>query len=694
MRPVLYSNFYRNTILSSKSFVLLATMVCVLTSVRAQTAKQYISYGDDAVKKGECYNAAEYYRQGLEKYEFNLELRFKYAEALRCFNDYKNAGDAYKKVAEEDVTKEYPMAIFWYGLMLHYQGRYDPAAIQFKKFLNRYKSKDYYSQKAQQEIESCSWAKANLADEKVKIIHLPDTINTPYSETNPFQTPDGHFLFSSLRNLSAPKKKENVLARIYVSDSVYSTAKVFPIAADPAKHIANGAYSSDRSRFYFTQCEPAVGNSSLLRCDIYVSKVSKDSLSAPQKLDSSINAPGYTATQPNIGRNERGEESLYFVSDRPGGYGKTDIWMSKLVAGTPQAPVNLGAQINTIDEEFSPYYDSRDAKLYFASNWLYGFGGLDMFESSNQGGKWSTPKNLGHAINSPQNDFYFYKTTDRSKNYFASNRKGSRYIKSETCCNDIWMYETGERIYVPPVIDTTPVVAVKLDTPVKVTAVVIQKIDTPSAPVRTIIAQADTPQKVWIDKTVTKMKQILPVTLYFHNDEPECCNLRDTTALNYVETYQAYTVLLDKYRHEFDKGLKSNNKGEADKEVFNLFTDKVDKGFHDLVQFSTQLLDIMQSGQKLEITVQGYCSPLNYNEYNIKLGYRRIASLKNYFYHYRGGVLMPYIESGKLVIKSESLGEEHAAKNVSDRLDDTRNSVYNPAAALERKVEIISVELK
>jgi hypothetical protein len=55
---------------------------------------------------------------------------------------------------------------------------------------------------------------------------------------------------------------------------------------------------------------------------------------------------------------------------------------------------------------------------------------------------------------------------------------------------------------------------------------------------------------------------------------------------------------------------------------------------------------------------------------------------------------MPYIDSGKLVLKNESLGKERAAKNVSDNREDTRNSVYNPAAAVERKVEIISVEIK
>lgn len=681
-----------------------------ILSAAAQPARQYISYGDDAMQSGQCYNAAEYYRQGLEKYEFNLEMRFKYAEALRCFNDYKTAAEMYKRVTEEDISKEYPMAIFWYGSMLRYLGRSDVAAGQFKKFLNRYKGADYYAAKAQHELEACSWVKANTTREKSTVIHLPDTINTPYSETNPFQAPDGHFLFSSLRNISPPKKKENFLARIYVAPADYSTANMLDVPADQTRHIANGAYNTTRTRLYFTECEPQKSGMQL-RCDIYVSDIRGTAVSAPQKLDSTINIPGYTSTQPNIGKDAEGNEVLFFASDRPGGLGKTDIWSSTLIDGRPSLPVNLGPVINTVDEELSPFFDSQTQQLYFASNWHYGFGGLDMFFTTWQGGSWTTPKNLGAAVNSPQNDFYFYKSMDRSANYFASNRKGSQYIKAETCCNDIWMYTTGEHIDVPPVPDTI----IRMDT--SATAVIQKDTsptssiipDTPSAFISTAISHdihldsarvaqlreliADTP-KSYIDRSITSMKQLLPVTLYFHNDEPECCNLRDTTALNYVETYQSYWRLLDRYKKEFAKGLTAGSKTEAEREVFDLFTKKVDKGYYDLIQFSRQLLDALQAGTKVEITIQGYCSPLNYNLYNIKLADRRIASLKNYFYHYHDGMLLYFMESGQLSIKGEALGEETASKNVSDKLEDTRNSVYNPAAALERKVEIISVEVK
>jgi hypothetical protein len=297
-------------------------------------------------------------------------------------------------------------------------------------------------------------------------------------------------------------------------------------------------------------------------------------------------------------------------------------------------------------------------------------------------------------------------SADRSKAYFATNRKGSFFIKAETCCYDIWSYATGEKKVVKSIDSTltlsAPPVALtvkdsfKLDTIVEKTTasikdtvpVVANTIDLSDSSSLTIVQLAKTKM------TTAKLKGLLPVTLYFHNDEPECCNLRDSTPLNYVTTYEAYWRLLNDYKSNFARGLVEGKKTAAEQEIFYLFTDKVEKGYHDLIQFSAQLLDALQMGKKVSVTIQGYCSPLNYNEYNIKLGYRRIASLKNYFNHYRAGVFKPFIDNGSLILKNESIGEEKAARAVSDSREDTRNSVYNPAAAVERKVEIISIELE
>ena len=134
MQTALYFKLFTRHALRYNAILIMGILFCIPVLSHAQSAKQYLSYGDDAMKKGEYYNAAEYYKQGLEKFEFNIELMYKYAEALRGFNDYKNAAEAYKKLIEQDVTHEYPLATFWYGSMLHYLGKYEQAIVQFKKF--------------------------------------------------------------------------------------------------------------------------------------------------------------------------------------------------------------------------------------------------------------------------------------------------------------------------------------------------------------------------------------------------------------------------------------------------------------------------------------------------------------------------------------------------------------------------------
>jgi hypothetical protein len=357
--------------------------------------------------------------------------------------------------------------------------------------------------------------------------------------------------------------------------------------------------------------------------------------------------------------------------------------------GSFGTPVNLGSAVNTPGNEVTPFYDVNNKKLYFSSDWLYGYGGYDIFETKSEGANWSTPENLLQPVNSAQNDLYYSVAFDDSKAFITSNRKGSYFIEAETCCNDIYAYNTGRKIERRP----ETVVTAKKDTVSTKVAETVPIINPDTVPAALLTSLSPETPKT-IGEKLKRIQQYVPLALYFANDEPDCCNLRDTTALNYKQTYEAYSSLHYEYEKEFSRGLKGEDKDSAKKEIANFFADKVDKGFYDLIAFSPQLLDLLQSGAIMEVTIKGYCSPLNYSEYNIKLGYRRIASLKNFFFHYRDGIFLPYLANGSLVLKSVSFGKETAPKTVSDSRLDTRNSVYNPNAALERRVEIISVEKK
>ncbi|WP_439880570.1 OmpA family protein [Pontibacter sp. MBLB2868] len=130
---------------------------------------------------------------------------------------------------------------------------------------------------------------------------------------------------------------------------------------------------------------------------------------------------------------------LYFASDMPGGVGETDIYYSVRNAdGSWGEPVNAGPTINTSGRESFPYVDA-DGKLFFASDGHAGFGGLDVFEAEGEHASWSKVRNLGAPINSPQNDYGIMFTKPGAEGLFSSNRK------SENGTDDIYSFKLLRR---------------------------------------------------------------------------------------------------------------------------------------------------------------------------------------------------------------------------------------------------------
>jgi tetratricopeptide (TPR) repeat protein len=320
------------------------SVVCILLitqSTIAQTIAQLQKAGDKKMVDAEYYAASLYYTDALKKDEDNAQLWYKLGEATRMFNDYGTAAAAYKQTVKLDKTNELPLASFWAGVMLRSvcTCKNDEAVTYLKKFRSKYKKKDEYSAKAQQELSACAWAAENqtLVD-SIKIEHLGKDINTPQSEFNAIHVYPDKIQFSSLRNLSDDKKNPDYKVRLY-NQPPNLELMYMPNGADAQLNIGNGAYSPDVKQFYFTQCEAASKGTS--RCDVYVSRFENYKWTNAEKL--SINVPDATTTQPALGKNEKGETVLFFSSDRAGGEGGLDLWSSQMNAdGSLATPVNLG----------------------------------------------------------------------------------------------------------------------------------------------------------------------------------------------------------------------------------------------------------------------------------------------------------------------------------------------------------------
>lgn len=132
-----------------------------------------------------------------------------------------------------------------------------------------------------------------------------------------------------------------------------------------------------------------------------------------------FNNPSYSVCYPALANNGK---TLYFSSNMAGGYGGYDLYSSQKTENSWSAPINLGALINSPGNEVSPYYKNGD--LFYASDWHKGFGGFDIFRTSQYGIVWTDIENLGACVNSSHDDYNF--VLDKNNDgYFNSNREGS-----------------------------------------------------------------------------------------------------------------------------------------------------------------------------------------------------------------------------------------------------------------------------
>ncbi len=129
----------------------------------------------------------------------------------------------------------------------------------------------------------------------------------------------------------------------------------------------------------------------------------------------------YSYAFPNLGMNGN---ALYFASNKPGGRGGFDIYVSYFKDGNWSEPENLGPSINSPGNEITPFFDGE--KLYFSSDYHYGLGGYDNFVAEIEDGMWGEAVNMGKGINSPSDDYYLVADLSDNSFFVTSNRLGGR----------------------------------------------------------------------------------------------------------------------------------------------------------------------------------------------------------------------------------------------------------------------------
>nr|WP_297784343.1 OmpA family protein [uncultured Allomuricauda sp.] len=266
----------------------------------------------------------------------------------------------------------------------------------------------------------------------VKIKNLG--INSKYSDFSPMFHNGSEIVYASAKDSSILTTRRyrwtnQPFLDLYVAKTKNEEgdlfgSKKFSNKINTKFHEASLAFSPDQKTIYFTRNNYGKrlkrGKNGINHLKIYRSQWVDGEWTKAVELP--FNSENYSTGHPTISADGK---KMYFVSDRPGGFGGTDIYVVDIYEnGTYSDPKNLGRTINTEAKEMFPYVTEN--ALYFSSDRAMGFGGLDVYKSDGANEMFSVGINLGKPINSNRDDFSYIIDSTGEKGYFASNRKGGK----------------------------------------------------------------------------------------------------------------------------------------------------------------------------------------------------------------------------------------------------------------------------
>lgn len=448
-----------------KRIVVLFFLSTFIVGSFAQTKREYLEYGDAAFKNGDYNTAINLYLKVIDKgttadytrpYEVKpysppakknkdavkdttkavkppvdareIYVTHQVAESYRLNRDYNNAELWYKK-SMDYKSEEYPYEKFWYADALMKNKKYGAANINLDEVMTMSEGKDslIFAQ-AKLKIAGCYLAVDTSNSRTDVIVTELDSIfnaGTASFAVNYYGDPNT-IQFTSAREMSTvsdPKKQNpKFIADIYTvhkTNDKWNDVKKVEGPVDTEMHEGAGTLTLDRTAFYFTRWSTTNKN----ECSIYLCKQMNDKWLAAEKLNDNVNLAGYKTMHPTLSPDG---SVLYFSSNRPGGFGKMDLWYINIDDdGRPAGnPINMGSLFNTSEDEVTPFFHYYTSTLYFSSDGHPGYGGLDVFRSTfNSDSLWSKPKNMGTPVNSSKDDAYFVMERSQQHGFVSSDRK-------------------------------------------------------------------------------------------------------------------------------------------------------------------------------------------------------------------------------------------------------------------------------
>jgi len=253
-------------------------------------------------------------------------------------------------------------------------------------------------------------------------------ISTEYDEYLTIISPDNEMALFT-RKIKIPPSRDNITPqmtfkeRFYYSEREYdefTRGDLMPFPFNKHDNEGGATITIDNKLLFYTLCK-YTKDLRYYNCDICYSENINGTWTLIESIGENVNRNNSWESQPSITSDGK---TLYFVSDRDGGFGGYDIYKTiKRDEGEWSIPENLGPIINSNGNEKSPFIHTDSQTLYFSSDGLMGLGGYDIFYAKlNADGSWNNPKNIGYPINSYDDDVGFFVSTDGHYGYFASNK--------------------------------------------------------------------------------------------------------------------------------------------------------------------------------------------------------------------------------------------------------------------------------
>lgn len=403
-------------------YKLFCLLVCLI-SIESVAQKKVISK-----KKADMYFSLGIYHQALptyltliEKQKKNLDLNFRIGV---CYINSENKVAA-QSYLDEAINQGFAPAYFYRGQVRHVEGNLDQAISDYL-FFKRYASrKEYTEYDIDRFIEISQQAKRLIENPiNVTIENLGENINTPYADYVPVLSADeSTLIFTSRRPGSLGEKKDangafyEDIYFSYNSTNGWQKADNIGKGINTETHEACVGLSADGQKLLlYRMDENGYGG------DLYFSALEGSNWGRPTIISSEINSP-YWEPSACLSADEK---FMIFSSNRPGGYGGRDIYISrKKPDGNWGTPSNLGPIVNTEFDEDAPFLHPDGKTLYFSSKGHNTMGGFDIFKSIMlEDELWTLPQNIGYPINTVDDDIYFVLSTDGLRGYFSSDRKG------------------------------------------------------------------------------------------------------------------------------------------------------------------------------------------------------------------------------------------------------------------------------